>query len=262
MPSSSTEVVPKTLAEHAGTLVGLLLAPFTALVSAARRARTFHPDGVVYVGVAEPLARAHDERFEVLARRLDGPVLVRASTALWRGGREWIDALGLALRFRDAGEPPTSIMPSEDDQDLLFATIRHPWTTPFAPLTTQVHDFLANDYYAVSPFHADGVGRIELRLASPRERRKPTAGASRADRLAHDVAAGHAHFELEARAVEHGAPWTPVVTVRLVERTPVDDAALRFSPFREGRGVRPVGFVHALRRAAYAASQMARPSHA
>jgi hypothetical protein len=253
---------PKTLAEHAGTLVGLLLAPFTALVSAARRARTFHPEGVVYRGVVGPVAEAEGGPFAALARRLEGPVIARASTALWRGGREWMDALGLALRFRDGGEAPASAEPSEGDQDLLFATIRHPWTTPFAPLTTRVHDFLANDYYAVSPFFADGVGRVEFRLVSPRTARPGAPGARRDELLARDVAEGRACFELEVRALERGAPWTPVAVVRLVERVSIDDDALRFSPFREGRGIRPVGFVHALRRAAYAASQQARPSHA
>lgn len=261
MPSSSIDA-PKTLAEHAGTLVGLLLAPLTGLVSAARQARTFHPEGVVYRGLAEPCERPAGDPFAALARRLEGPVLARASTALWRGGREWIDALGLALRFRDPAEPPSSPEPSAGDQDLLFATIRHPLTTLFAPLTTRVHDFLANDYYAVSPFHADGVGRIELRLVSPRALRTNPPEATRAERLARDVADGRARFELEARTLERGAPWVTFATVHLVERVAIDDAALRFSPFREGRGVRPVGFVHALRRAAYASSQLARPAHA
>ncbi|MEO8183439.1 MAG: hypothetical protein ABI895_31785 [Deltaproteobacteria bacterium] len=42
----------------------------------------------------------------------------------------------------------------------------------------------------------------------------------------------------------------------------LDQEALRFDPFRAGRGVTPVGFVHALRRATYLASQRARPARA
>ena len=43
--------------------------------------------------------------------------------------------------------------------------------------------------------------------------------------------------------------------IALVEPDPPD---LRFDPFAVGRGLEPVGFVHALRVASYAASQRAR----
>jgi hypothetical protein len=73
-----------------------------------------------------------------------------------------------------------------------------------------------------------------------------------------------------ARALEHGArlelalsdtpdgPWLPLADIQLLCVLDLDDAALRFSPFRDGRGVRPRGFVHALRRGVYEASQRAR----
>jgi hypothetical protein len=38
----------------------------------------------------------------------------------------------------------------------------------------------------------------------------------------------------------------------------LDREALRFDPFRSGRGVRPVGFVHSMREGTYLASQAAR----
>ena len=98
----------------------------------------------MYSGRVEALAGPYPG----LARRLEGAALIRLSTAWWRGGKEWIDALGLAMRL---GREP-SVEAHEGDQDLLFATIRRPWTTLLAPLTTEQHDFLANDYYAVSPF--------------------------------------------------------------------------------------------------------------
>jgi hypothetical protein len=37
-----------------------------------------------------------------------------------------------------------------------FATIRRPWTMPLAPLATVTTDYLANDYFAVSPFSLEG----------------------------------------------------------------------------------------------------------
>jgi hypothetical protein len=49
-----------------------------------------------------------------------------------------------------------------------------------------------------------------------------------------------------------------VARIDLDQPVELDDRALRFDPFRSGAGIVPVGFVHAIRRAAYAASQHAR----
>src|SRR5581483_3247415 len=131
-------------AERAGVWAGWLLAPLTGTLSLLRRARMFHPEGAVYRARVETVPGP----YAMLGRRLEGPALARLSTAWWRSGKEWLDALGIAIRVgRDPGAEA-----KRGDQDLLFATIRSPWTTPFAPLTTEQHDFLANDYYGVSPF--------------------------------------------------------------------------------------------------------------
>lgn len=224
-----------------GRLVGVLLAPVTGAVSLVRRARMFHPEGVVYRADVTPLS---DE-----GARLAGDAMARFSGAWWRGGKEWTDVLGLALRI---GPEPT--------QDLLFATIRSPWTTLLASLSTKQHDFLANDFYAVSPFDMEGVGRVKLRVRSPRAGRP--GGKDRSDRLARAVAAGAAILTLEIRELGPGKRWRPVAQVALTGPMQVDQEALRFSPFRDGRGIRPRGFVHALRKATYAASQAVRPRHA
>jgi hypothetical protein len=240
--------------ELLGRAVGVLLAPLTGAVSAVRRARMFHPEGTTYRAQVEPLAT--EPPLSEVAIRLSGPALVRMSTALWRGGREWIDALGLAVRFRSSEE--ISPAPDEGDQDLLFATIRSPWTTPVAPLRTYPHDYLANDYYAVSPFYVPALGRkVKWRLVSPN---MLFSGANRQDKLDHAMDKGLAVLRLEARRLGWRRPWTPVAELRLLERVEMDQAALRFSPFRTGRGIQPRGFVHALRHATYATSQRARPS--
>ena len=135
--------------EVVGRVGGWALAPVTAAVAAARHSRVFHPDGVVFEVVIQPTAE--DPDLWRLAKRLEGTGIARLSSALWKGDKEWIDNLGLALRFGD-------------DQDLLFATIRSPWTTVLAALRTKFHDFLANDFYAVSPFRVDGIGRVRWRL--------------------------------------------------------------------------------------------------
>src|SRR4051812_19014932 len=187
--------------EQVGILAGWMAAPLTGAGSLLRHARLFHPEGAVFRARVEP-----DEGtpYAATARRLSGPALARLSTAWWRRGRELPDALGLALRLRDRDEPSTVAEPG--DQDLLFATIRHPLTTLLAPLSTQVHDFLANDYYGVSPFVIEGIGRAWLRAVSPRP---ASAGQDRGERLLAAVATGQARFVLE---VQRGrfSPWEPL----------------------------------------------------
>jgi hypothetical protein len=89
--------------------------------------------------------------------------------------------------------------------------------------------------------------------------------ADRASRLEKAVAAGAARLRLEAATTPKG-PWSALAELRLIEpldsadsAAEVDQAALQFSPFRDGRGLTPRGLVHGLRRAVYAASQTLRP---
>jgi hypothetical protein len=241
-----------TFSERAGDVIGRLLAPLVATVAAARHARMFHPDGVVYRARLD----ASPARRELagLADRLAGPALVRLSSAWWRGGRERIDNLGIAIRLRRRDDNDARPHDDEDDQDLLFATIKHPWTTISAALTTNVHDFLSNYYFAVSPFDVPGVGRARLRLRPLQP--APVDAADRADRLMRAVSLGEAAFALEVR--RGWGPWLELGRVTLVEPLAVDQAELRFWPFRAGRGLEPRGAIHAMRRAAYASSQAAR----
>ncbi|HWE27348.1 MAG TPA: hypothetical protein VHB97_05060, partial [Polyangia bacterium] len=211
----------------------------------------FHPAGVVYRG---RVTAAASTPWPDVADRLSGHLLVRLSSAWWKR-REWPDVLGVAVRFTRREQP--SEAPTADDQDLLFATTPRPWTLPFAPLTTKVHDFFANDYYGVSPFAVDGIGRALVRLV-------PAAHApfdgDRPAKLAHAVAEDAARWHLEVRP-EGARDWSPLAELRLTANVTaqLDQKRLRYSPFRAARGFTPVGFVQGLRRATYAASQEARP---
>lgn len=237
--------------ERCGSWLGAGLAPFAAAVSRARRARMFHPDGLVFRARTEPLTR-HVE-LQSVAERLAGSTLARFSSALWRQPHEWPDVLGAALRFGWNG--------SSGAQDLLLATIRFPWTMPLAPLATNYRSFLWNHYHAVSPFTVEGAGRVKLRLRSPRLRNG--LGSTRREHLEHAVRAGRAVFDLELRRLgtsPWSRRWEPLVRVTLIGPVELDQSALRFSPFNELAGLHPAGFVHALRLAAYGASQRARPA--
>jgi hypothetical protein len=210
------------LRDLTGRAAGSLLAPLTGLWALLRRARTFPPEGTAFRAAVEPLAEGG--ALGRLARRLQGEATVRLSSTWWRGGKQWPDVLGVAVRF-------------PRDQDLLAATIRSPWTTLVAPLTTLTHDFLANDYYAAWPLEVEGLGRARLRLRSLRhERHAPDPGddgLDRARKLDKAVAEGAAVLRLEARALPRrrglvdvvrsvvsgaaydGGRWMPVVDIRL-----------------------------------------------
>lgn len=239
-------------AERAGVVGGWALAAVTGPGAWLRRARFFHPEGVVYL--AKVTSAGADARTRAVGERLAGPALVRFSSAVWRK-HEWKDVLGMAVRFRRTTVP--SADPEPTDQDLLLATIRTPWTTLVAAIPTRVHDFLKNQFHGVSPFQVDDDGRVKLRFRAPKQEERP--GRTRQERLDQALEAGRAVLTLEMRPLGVLGTWQPVATLVLERQVQVDQAALRFSPFRTGRGLVPRGFVHALRVATYAASQALRP---
>lgn len=197
-----------------------------------------------------------DEPLDSSARAFHGRVLVRCSAALWRGGREHLDVLGFALRIRRGDGPALDEAALPGDQDLLFATIRSPFTMPLSPLFTNASDFVDQRYWAVSPF-ATRAGRHELRLSPVDPPPHAPLREPRASRLLAAVHAGRAVWSLEARRTLT-LRWHPVARITLDRVTTLDQAALAFDPFRAGLGLQPVGVVHAIRRAAYAASRAGR----
>jgi hypothetical protein len=240
------------LREQIGAWIGRLWSPAIARISRARHARMFHPEGMTFVGRVQPVASEYAE----LARAFDGRILVRCSAALWRGGREHLDVLGFALRIRpgDASALDDRALPG--DQDLLFATIRSPFTMLLSPLFTDATDFVHQRYWAVSPFARHGQ-RYELRVSPVDPPARLALKQPRASRL---LAAVHAHraiWQLEAR-VTWRLHWHPIARLVLERPVTIDQAALAFDPFRDGLELEPVGLVHAIRRAAYAASRAGR----
>jgi hypothetical protein len=241
--------------ELVGFAGGVLLAPLVAAGSLLRRGRIFHPDGVVYR--AEVVPDAMSEAGQEVAARLAGPALVRLSSALWKVHKERRpDLLGASVRFR--GEQKISPVAMSGDQDLLTATARSALLLLPAMFATNVHSFLWDDYYAIGQFDIPELGRVKLRLLTPRI---GDGSLSRLESLEKAVAAGMAILELEAREARIGARYERIARIRLLERVDIDQSALRFSPFRAGRGIRPRGFINALRIVPYAVSQLVRPQH-
>ncbi len=240
------------LGEALGRVVGGILAPWAALGSLARNARLFHPDGVVYWANIEPIVQEgiHGE----FAKRLRGPALVRFSGGVWRNEKEWPDVLGIAIRFVSSKSARVQT-PAPGDQDLLFVTSRRSMLLPLAPLFTNTHDFLANDYHALLPFAVDDIGRVKFRIVAMRI---PAQTGKRREKLAARVAAGTAVFRIEMKVMKLGAKWREVATVDIREKANVDQKALAFYPFRSGRGIVPVGAMQMIRAAVYPASALAR----
>jgi hypothetical protein len=243
----------RTLGSFAGLIAGYAVAPLFALVSFLRQARTFHPRGPCFHASVQKDDAAPAE-LGPLAERLLGQALVRFSGALWKRARALPDVLGCAVRFRRHDTDDASA--EADDQDLLFATIRRPYTMLFSPFTTRVDDYLANDYFAVSPFDVGLSRPVYFRLTP--QGAVPAAGETRDQRLITRVERAGARLRLELAASPFG-PWTPLLSIALQRLSHVDGEALRFRPFRQGRGLHPRGFIHALRLGVYVLSQRARP---
>jgi hypothetical protein len=234
------------------SLLDRILAPLTSAGTRLRGARLFHPTGALVRG--EATAIASEPALTATAARLAGPVLMRFSGGWWKE-REWPDLLGVALRFTQAPNAETA---GPDDQDLLMITARSLLRLPIAPLFTHHHDYLDNEYFGAAPFAVDGIGEAELRLV-PRARPSDDLDdrEDRNQRIQREAASAGVVLQLDVRP-RHSAAWLPVVEIRLTASSDLDAGRLRFSPFRDGRGLQPVGFVHRLRQRTYAWSQAAR----
>lgn len=226
------------LAERSGYFSGYLLGLFTFVISFLRGARTFHPQGVLYEAV-------------VKSAEFPPHAMVRLSGALWKF-KEWPDVLGVAIRFMR--EIPHSIVPAQDDQDLLLASFSQAWMTPIGPLFTDHHDFLNNSYYGVSPFLKKG-NLIKYQLLPKNHVR---IEGNRLEKLQEAVLEGAAVFLLQEQEMNK-TEWKTVAEIKLTRSLHYDQEALRFHPFHYGHGARPYGFIHHLRIGAYKLSQVARP---
>jgi hypothetical protein len=219
---------PERIGETLGFLLGLPL----ALGSILRGGRIFHPEGIVFSA-------------EVVSNELPAKALVRFSSGWWKK-QEWPDLLGVSLRLgADLENGPV--------QDLLLASFPRVPLLTIAPLLTDHHDFLNNDYYALTPFEFRGQA-IKLRLRSDGVRRDGQ-GISRADKLRSAVAAGRATLILESKSV--GGDWEELARVRLKAELDLEQEALCFTPFNASH-LRPVGFINYLRLHSYHLAQAAR----
>jgi hypothetical protein len=229
-----------------GAVLGVAIGVVVVPVSAWRRARAVHADGVVCR--AELIAR------DASAERLAGPALVRLSGA-FGSQTAASDVLGLDIRMqRTASDDPTT-----GDQDLLLGSFESFATAGRDRARTDAGDYLANTYSTVTPWWLAGRGPVILRLVPPAA--APAArGTDRLARLDADLAADRARFTLAvSTAAGPSAADAPIAELRLVARLAIDDRALRASMWRHRRGgLVPVGLRNGIRATVYPMSQLAR----
>lgn len=213
------------LPDSLGFICGFPLGVLTGSISFIRNARMFHPNGILVKCKVKELGEIYFPK----------DAMMRFSSAWWKH-KEWRDVLGVAIRF-------------SDKQDLLFASFKHPWQTPFSPFLTKYHDFFWNDYYAVSPFEVHGK-KVYFKLMA--EDFQNIEG-SRDEKLRGNI--GRAKLILMMGDYQE---WTPVAEISLLEEIQSNQEELKFNPFLNGLGIYPKGFIQYLRVGSYRLSQLGR----
>lgn len=237
-----------------GVIIGLLLLSWVFFVlSFLRRARFFHPSGVVYSAQAWPAPGLASVAGVEVAERLAGCALVRFSGGLFKqkGQGVKMDSLGMGIRFH--GQPGPCAPNARGGQDLFLVSFQSFGVMAHDIKATNCGDYLDNTYWAITPYEVQGLGRVSLRITATGA---GGLGAARDERLEDAVRAGAASLRLEM------APWgtndyQPLADVRLDRRVELEHE-LRLTPHAAGRGLRPIGFLQGLRVAPYAASHLAR----
>ncbi len=260
-------------------LIATWSASFFAFVSGVvRNARTFHPDGRVFLGTVRSLDPA-DSSLSIAAERLVGPVLMRIGMGVMkRGMPHWLaehipDAPSIAARFfsaSPAGDIPLQCRTGLDLDVLSTAGGDRLWKLLLNLATggrgngLQQFDYLRNSFFADVPYKLQAVGSenlavwLRLRPVVEADRVSPHDDIGREQGLT-DACANHAAIRVEIQRVNSPTEaFVPIAEIRFEQEISIDQEALHFDPFA-GRGFEPYGFFTELRRCVYPASAQSRP---
>ena len=224
---------------------GLASAAFAAL-SAARRKRVFHPEGLGYRGnLTIEVGLSEYGEVPLLAEPGTHEALVRCS----RGAglpQSLPDILGLAVRLPDLHGPGAH-------QDFLLASSGEGLPLHLLLLPAP-GGFFGQSYSSVLPYR---VGEA-LRLVGAVPVRPPAPAAGTDLEQLDEAAADHqARFHLALAGL--GGRWQQFGTLSLLERLgDAETEALCFNPWNTGGGFRPSGPLMGLRDPAYRGSQWGR----
>ena len=162
-------------AVHRRRVLGAIVAIVIFVMAFRRRARAFHARGTVCRGELTALD-------DVVGPRLAGSARVRLSSASHDENSPEPSILGLAIKLGG-------------DQDLPLASFESFIKASEATRTTDVADYLGNQFSSVTPWYVGGLGIVWLRAIPDPAANVPKTG-TRVERLDADIAAGRG----EARA--------------------------------------------------------------
>lgn len=216
------------MSEMSGLVCGYPLGVLVGMISFIRGSRMFHPEGTVVQAEVKNIGE-----FDLFKE----DAFIRFSSAWWKH-KEWRDVLGVAIRF-------------SNEQDLLFASFKHPWQTPAGPFLTKYKSFFHNQYYAVCPFTFRN-RQVIFRLSPSTF---VEGGKNRLESLERNISE-KATFLLEMKAEKD--PWKKIAEIKLLSKLEMDQTELKFNPFLNGLGIYPKGFIHYLRVGVYRLGQFSR----
>lgn len=228
-------------------LNGVMAALFGSL-SALRRKRIFHPDGVAYRGTLTFLPSEMLDPRVSFAGGVTSDAIIRFS----RGAgvpQSLPDVLGIAVKLPDFGGPGR-------DTDLLMVTSGE------GPMMQNVllpaRGYFRHDYSTVLPYRAPNGTEHVLLGARP-----DTGLTGRADETFQDiadaVAAARLRFDLTTARI--GGKWKKAGSLVVETKLDQDTAeSVRFNPWNAHPQLVPAGPFNTWRKSAYEKSQAARPS--
>lgn len=234
----STHEVTETAGQGISGAVGAVLGAAFEATSSLRRARTFHPRGIVVQQEVIIPTDAGPPGFPDGSR----DVIVRMSRGIGLPG-SFPDIPGLAIRFVDAGGP-------EVHQDLLLATTfdGRLGRTVLRPTTS----FTSGRFTSLLPYDAGGqrvVFGADIDTGGSRAHDIDELAAVLADRP----------VEITLHWATPTSPWRTIGTLVLGPTDQIADLpSLAFDVTNCVPGIRPAGFLNQLRPAAYLGSRVGR----
>ena len=249
---------------------------FSFVSGVVRNARTFHPDGRVFLGSVRSL-NPEDAALAEAANHLAGSVLMRMGMGVMKKGMpRWLadaipDAPSISARFYTASEPGEVRLQRRagEDLDMLSTAGGDRLWKLLVNLSTggrmyglHPFDYFRNFYFADVPYRISaGALDVWVRLSPQRDATMgaPQSGSEREEQLS-DAGARHAAIHIEVQRVGPSTnAFIPIAEIRFEQEIEVDQEALHFDPVA-GRGFVPHGFLTELRKAVYPASSHARSS--
>lgn len=230
--------------ERASAVAGVVVGGALAVVAALRRSKPVHPAGAAYEARLRVAGAAAAPRAAtLLSTPGEHRAVVRFSRSLGLP-RSIADLLGISIRIVDAYGPGRH-------QDFLVVTSAD--IPALHRIFLPARDVQQRPYTSSLPYRAGG----ELFLVGvlPRPDSPRPAGRDELDRIRRAAATGNLRFDLATAAPGHR--FSAVAELHIGEPLKADGDAMRFNPFNSGGGLRPAGFVNAMRRYAYPLSQAA-----